>query len=281
MNKFVQFFPFLALGLVTSCVDDHDDPELAPINTSDVKITASVDVQPSNTWFNQTEELTIKVSDVEMKAPKGVVLRDIVLLKDGYRIIEKPFSGETLEYKIPLRNMTGRVNFSLRGSLIQKGCRDAEIIIADNIQRIVFTDVPEFECEGYVVVTVRSRSTTGEEYHKTFEVKSTDHFTIPVSQSELYWTPASGTASTLEVTLAGDAKSWSTNSTLASSPSRIYWGSDYDAKKVISLTIPNTPGALAAKKLQLYVMTTRYGTYEGVTVEKSNMTYVFGLKESE
>jgi len=280
MNRVFQFMLFAMFVLATSCAD-HDDPELAPINTSDVKITASVDIQPTTKWLNPTEEMSIRVSDVNMTAPKGVVLRSISLCENGCAIMDKPFSGEPLEFKIPLSYKKGRVNFSVIGNLIQKNSRDAQIIIEDNIQRIVFTNTPQFECVGSVNITVKSVSTSGEEYTHRFDVKSTDHFTIPVPQTELYWTPTSGTASTLELTLGGGAEAWSPNSTLECSFKDVYLRTGFDNDPVLKVSIPNTPGALDKQKLQLYVMVEYFGTYEEVTVEPSNGTYIFGLVESK
>jgi len=267
------------LCVIMSACADHDDPELDPIDTSKVKITASIDTQPAMPWLNPTEEMTIRVSDVEMLAPKGVVLRSISLCEGGRTILDKPFSGEELEFKIPLTYINGRVNFSVIGNLIQKKSRDAQIIIEDNIQRIVFSQTPEFACEGSVRITVKSISTSGEEYTNSFDVNSIGHSAIPVPQSELYWSPASGTASTLELTLEGGAKAWSTNSTLECSAQRIYWVADNGP--VLKMSIPNSPGALDKQKLQLYVVVERFGVYEGVTVESSDLMYVFGLVESK
>lgn len=265
---------------MTSCLD-HDDPNLAPIDTSKVKISANIVVKPTATWLNQSEEISVSVSDVDMIAPKGVVIRSISLCKDNNPVLEKPYSGAPLDFKYSLDYTRGRVNLSIIATLIQQKARDAQILIEDNIQRVVFTETPKFECEGNVKITVKSTSTAGEECNKTFEVKSIDHFTIPVSAKELYWTPTTGTASTLEVTLAGGAKAWSTNSTLESSIQRVYWGPNLGAKQEIKMTIPNTLGSLKNQNLSLTVQTVESGTWENVTVEPSNMTYVFALTEAE
>lgn len=273
--------------LPTACAD-HDDPQLAPIDTSQMKISANVAVNPTAHWLNQTEEVSISVSDIEMTAPKGVVIRSIALYKDNGPVMEKPYSGEPLDFKYLLQYSRGRVYFSIIANLIKQNARDAQILIKDNIQCVVFSETPQFECEANVDITVKSKSTSGEEYSKTFEVKSTDHFTIPLSAAELYWAPASGTASTLEVTLTGDAKTWSTNSTLESRISKIYWdkpsafpGHEGSSRQEITLTLPNTPGALGTKNLGLVVTTVEYGTWENVTVEPSNMTYGFVLTETD
>lgn len=265
---------------MTSCVD-HDDPQLTPIDTTQVKISADVKVLPNNSWLNPTEEMTITVSNVEMNAPKGVVLRSLSLYKDGYPIMTKPFSGETLEFKLPLSNIIGRLNISVIGNLIQKNCRDAEILIADNIQKIIFTQTPILECEGLLNVTVKSVSTSGEEYNKRFDVKSKDHFTIVIPQSELFWTPTEGTASTMEITFGGGATTWSPNSTLESKVTRINWGSKNPDDPVLKITIPNTPGALNQEKLQLYVTAQYYGVTENITVEPQNLISVFDIVESD
>ncbi len=59
--------------LIQSCAD-HDDPQLSPIDTSQVKINATVNDTPNTTWLNITEELTISVSNIELSASKGVFL---------------------------------------------------------------------------------------------------------------------------------------------------------------------------------------------------------------
>lgn len=138
MNKLsIVIIAFISL-LTVSC-SDHDDPKLAPIDTTKVKITANVSETPTGQWMNVTEEMTIRVSNLEMSAPKGVVLRSVSLIASSgnvrYSIDDKPYSGEPLEFKIPLTNMRGRLNFTLKGNLIQKNSRDAEIIIADNYNR--------------------------------------------------------------------------------------------------------------------------------------------------
>ena len=280
MNRIVQFILIGICCLVTSCAD-HDDPKLAPINTSDVKIRASVDVQPTTKWLNPTEEITIRVSDVSMSAPKGVVLRSISLYENGRMLMDKPFSGETLEFKLPLSYMQGRVNFSIIGNLIQKNYRDAQILIEDNIQRIVFTQTPKLECKAYINVTVKSVSTSGEEFSQWFNVESNEAGVVLIPQDKLYWTPTSGTASTIELTLGGGADTWSSNSTLESKVTRISWGAKYPNDPVLKLSISNTPESLNKEKLSMYVLATYFGTTENITVEPQRLTTLFDIRESK
>lgn len=280
MKRIVQFILIGFCCLITSCAD-HDDPELAPINTSDVKISASVNVHPTAIWLNPTEEMTISVSNVSMSAPKGVVLRSITLEGNGQTIINKPFSGETLEFKVPLSYMQGRVNFSIIGNLIQKNCRDAQILIEDNIQRIVFTQTPKLECQAHINVTVKSVSTSGEEFSQWFDVESNEAGVVLIPQDKLYWTPTSGTASTIELTLGGGADTWSPNSTLESAVTRISWGSNYPNDPVLRLSISNTPGSLDKEKLGMYVLATYYGTTENITVEPQRLTTLFDIREEK
>ena len=47
----------------------------------------------------------------------------------------------------------------------------------------------------------------------------------------------------------------------------------------ISLVANNTPGALDALKLQMYVMTSYYGTWENVTIEPYKLTSIFAVTE--
>ena len=70
-----------------------------------------------------------------------------------------------MSFKVSLDNYItkGRVNFALYGNLIQKDSRDAQIIIADNIQHIVFAEMPEFDCMVTLDINVKGRSSTGEE----------------------------------------------------------------------------------------------------------------------
>lgn len=270
--------------MLTSCLD-HDDPKLAPIDTSQIKVTASVSDRPNSEWMTTTEELTISVQNLEMAAPKGVVLKSVSLVANTglsrHLIDEKPYSGETLEFKVPLSALQGRCNFTLLGNLIKKDCRDAQIIIADNIQKIVFTEEPKFECEGWLYVSVKSKSTSGEEYEHAFEVTSSDHFTIPVPQSELYWTPASGEASTLELTMGCGATVWSPNTSFVGDISSTALGHNSADLPTMKLTIPNSPGSLTAKKLQTYVQTSFHGTWENVTISPTNVLYVFSITEIE
>lgn len=270
----------LIVALLPSCAD-HDDPELAPINTSDVKIQASVAALPITTWMNPTEEMTIRVSNVSMTAPKGVVLRSISLYVNGNSIMDKPFSGETLEFKVPLSNMQGRMNFSLIGNLIQKNCRDAQILIEDNIQRIVFTQTPKLECKANINVTVKSVSTTGEEFSQWFDVESNDAGEVLIPDDKLYWTPKSGTASTIELTLGGGATTWSSNSTLESEVTRISWSTNHSGDPVLRLSIPNVPGSLDKENLGMYVLATYFGTTENITVEPQRLTVLFPIRESK
>lgn len=282
MKKFVLPLTLLVSFFVASCADDHDDPEMSPIDTTAVKITANIKSAPANEWLNPTEEMTVTVSDLEMKAPAGVVLRNVNMMVDGRLWQQKPFSGETLVFKLPLNQVPqGRLNLAIWGDLIQKNCRDAQIIIADNIQRIIFSETPEFDCEATVEISVKSKSTTGEEYNHTFEAKSIDHFTIAVPDSELYWTPQSGTASTLELTMKASAKSFATNSTLESAVSRVYWAGQQTASSTLTLTIANTPGSLNSKNMTVNVDTSRFGTWENVTVTESHLHYFFSLRETE
>lgn len=272
----------MVAGIVASCAD-HDDPQLAPIDTTQVNITATVKDLPNTRWLSVGEEMTINVSNIEMTAPKGVVLRTVSLVANNglstYLIDDKPFSGQPLEFKVPLVGKQGRLNFSLRGNLIKKDSRDAEIIIADNIQKIVFSEIPEFECDGRLSVSVRGTSTTGEEYSRSFEVTSADRFTIAVPQSELYWQPTSGTASTIEVTLSSGATSWSPNTTFDNKITKMAIGHSTAGESTVKMTIPNTPGSLNAEKLQIYVVTSYYGTWENVTIEPYNLTNVFDIVE--
>lgn len=270
--------------LLTACVD-HDDPKLAPIDTSKVKITANVSDRPNSEWMTATEELTISVQNLEMTAPKGVVLKSVSLVANTglsrHLIDEKPYSGETLEFKVPLAALQGRCNFTLLGNLIKKDYRDAQIIIADNIQKIVFSEEPEFECEGWLYVSVKSKSTSGEEYEHSFEVTSSDHFSILVPQSELYWTPASGEATTLELTMGCGATVWSPNTSFVGDITSTALGHSTDDLPTIKLTIPNTPGSLTAQKLQTYIHTSFHGTWENVTIAPTNTLYVFTIAETE
>lgn len=282
MNKVSKLLLFVLLSAVTSCAD-HDDPKLAPIDTTQVKITANVSDSPNSAWMNVTEEMTVRVSDVKMNAPKGVVLRSVTLMASSgyvkYTIDEKPYSGDPLEFKIPLTGMRGRLNFSLIGNLIKKDSRDAEILIADNIQKIVFSESPKFECEGWLYVSVKSKSTEGEEYNQSFEARSVDNFTISVPKEKLYWTPTSGTASTLEISLGTGGTAWSPNTTFDCKITKSAIGSSSGDGSTLKLTIPNSPGALNAQKLQEYIISSYYGTWEGITIEPYNITNVYDIVE--
>ena len=286
MNRFIVFSLLAAAcSALVSCAD-HDDPQLAPIDTSRVKISASVRTTPAYTsWMNVSEELTINVSDIEMTAPKDVVLRSISLIANnglGFGEIDnKPYSGEAMEFKVPLNALHGRVNFSLRGNLIKKNSRDAEVIIADNIQKIVFSETPEFECEGWLYVSVSSTSTSGEEYSRSFEVRSTENLTILIPDSELYWTPAAGTASTIDLTLSGGSTTWSPNTTFENTVTNIAVGTSSSDNQTLKLTLPNIPGSLNSQKLQLYVRTSYFGTWENVSIAPYNLTTVFSIAETE
>lgn len=280
MNKIFKVGMSVACVMLTACAD-HDDPELAPIDTTQVKITSDITVAPSAawSWYERSEELTVKVADVKMTAPKGVVLRSVDLMVNGGHYLSKPYSGESLEFKVPLVNVApGRLNMSVIGNLIQKDARDAEILIADNLQQTVFEVMPDFECKAAIDVTVTGRSTTGEELNRTFKVESNDR-TINVPQEDLYWTPSSGTAGTLDVTMTASAEAWSTNSTLEAVASRVYWSGDVSATKTYKLTLDNTPGSLAAKKCAIMVETTRYGVWEGVNTGETKLIYSFSVTE--
>ncbi len=284
MNKLsIVIIAFISL-LAASC-SDHDDPKLAPIDTTKVKITANVSETPTGSWMNITEEMTIRVSNLEMSAPKGVVLRSVSLIASNgnmrYNIDDKPYSGEPLEFKVPLTNIRGRLNFTLKGNLIQKNSRDAEIIIADNIQKIVFSQQPKFECEGWLYVSVKSKSTTGEEYNQTFEVRSNENLDIPVPADKLYWTPSSGTASEIEISLGSGGTAWSSNTTFDCKITKSAIGHSSGDESTLKLTIPNKPGSLNAQKLQLYVIASYFGAWENVTIDPYNLTNVFSIIEAE
>ena len=280
---------FITLAVIVSTIiqscADHDDPQLSPIDTTQVKITATVKDYPNTSWLNITDELTISVSNIEMSAPKGVVLRSISLIANTgtgrYTVDDKPYSGEPLEFKVPLTILNGRVSFSIRGNLIKKDSRDAEIIIADNIQKIVFSEEPEFKCEGWLYVSVKSKSTSGEIYENSFEVKSTDDLIIPVPQSKLYWTPLEGTASTLEISLGAGGTAWSPNTTFDCKITKSAIGHSTGDDPTLRLTIPNTPRSLDAEKLQEYIVTSYFGTWENISIEPYNLTNVFSIVEAE
>ena len=271
-------------SILSSCAD-HDDPKLSPIDTSQIEISATVKDHPNTPWLNTSEEMTVDVNNVVMSAPKGVVLKSISLVANNgtsrYEVDEKPYSGEPLEFKVPLTGLRGRLNFSLRGNLIKKDSRDAEIIIADNIQKIIFSEAPKFECTAKLFVTVKSTSTTGEEYSNSFEACSADNLTIPVPQTELYWQPTSGTASTLEVSLGSSALAWSPNTTFDSSISKISIGHSSGETATLKITIPNTPGSLNSEKLQMYVIPSFYGTWENITIEPYSIIYPFSIIEEQ
>lgn len=282
MSKLPISFLFALIALLTSCAD-HDDPKLAPIDTTKVKITADISDTPNSAWMDVTEEMTIRISDIKMDAPKGVVLKSITLTASSgyvkYTIDDKPYSGDPLEFKIPLTGMRGRLNFALIGNLIKKDSRDAEILIADNIQRIVFSESPKLESEGWLYVSVKSKSTTGEEYNQSFEVRSNENLTIPVPQEKLYWTPTSGTASTIDVTLGTGGTAWSPNTTFDCKITKSAIGHSSGDDSTLKLTIPNSPGSLNAQKLQEYIRSTYYGTWEDITIEPYNLTNVFDVVE--
>lgn len=284
MKKII--FPFtVAVSLLFAACQDHDSPELAPIDTSKVKITSDVTATPAAMWLNPTQEITVKVSNVDMSAPKGVVLRNINLMVDGAMYIQKPFAGADLEFKLPLNQVPrGRINIAVWGELIQKNSRDAQIIITDNIQRIIFSETPEFACDVTVDIAVKAKSTSGEEYSRSFQVVSTDDSFIPLPASELYWTPQSGTADRLEITMTASAKSYSTNSTLKSDVDRVYWSQVGGGSNVVKISMPNVPGTLNSNSISLPVLvvnTVESGTWENVTVEPARKTYGFLLTESK
>lgn len=280
MNRLTLAIMLIVCVIATSCAD-HDDPELSPIDTSNVKISAKIDASPTSTWLSSTEEMTIRVFDVVMSAPKGVVLRNIVLCNNGQRIIRKPYSGEALEFKVPLNYMNGRANFSVIGDLIQKNCRDAEILIADNIQRIVFTQIPKLDYKAHLNVTVKSVSTTGEEFYQWFDVESNETgVIIQIPEDKLYWTPTSGTASTIELVLGGGAETWSSNSTLESEITGISWNTYKPADPVLKITIPNVPGSLDKLKLRMDVNARFFGSTENITIEPQNLSLSFFVQES-
>lgn len=78
----LAFLLFLCFSIVTSC-SDHDEPQLAPIDTSLVKIDANIKNVPTSQWMIPSEQLSIKVSDVEMTALEGVILQSISLLANN------------------------------------------------------------------------------------------------------------------------------------------------------------------------------------------------------
>lgn len=279
MNKLSKILLLIFLVVATSCAD-HDDPALSPIDTSNVKISAKVDAVPTSSWLSTAEEMTIRISDVEMSAPKGIVLRNINLFNNGQRIISKPYSGEALEFKVPLNYMNGRINFSLIGDLIQKNHRDAEILIVDNIQRIVFNQIPKLDYKAYINVTVRSVSTTGEEFFQRFDVESEDGVIISIPKDKLYWTPISGTASTIELTLGGGADTWSSNSTLESEVTGISWSTSTPDDPVLKTSIPNEAGSLDKLKLSMDVNARFFGNTENITIEPQNLSLSFIIRES-
>ena len=282
-NSYYSLFLIFIFSFMAVSCSERDEPQLAPIDTSTVKIEATIKSAPTSQWLIPTEQLSIKISDVEMTAPQGVILQSISLIaNDGTKIEvidNKPFSGKDLEFRVSLNNLRGRVNFSLKGTLVKKDCRDAEILIADNIERIIFSEMPKFECQGRLIVTVHSQSTTGEEYSNSFEITSSDHFTIPVPQEKLYWQPATGTASTIEISLGSGATAWSPNTTFTSEITKTAIGNSTGDASTAKFTIPNTPGSLDALKLQMYVITSYYGTWENVTIVPYSLTNIFAIKE--
>lgn len=273
---------FIYSFLVASC-SDLEEPQLLPIDTSLVKIEATIKSTPTSQWLIPTEHLSIKVSDIEMTAPRGVILQSISLLaNDGTKteVFDNiHFSGKEMEFRVSLNNIRGCINFQLKGILVMKGCLDGEILIADNIERIIFSEMPEFECQGRLIVTVHSKSTTGEEYSNFFEVTSSDHFTIPVPQEQLYWQPASGTAPTIDITLGSGGSAWSPNTTLIPEIVKIALGYSTGDAPNIKFTIPNTPGSLEALKLQMYIITSYSGTWENVTIVPYSLTNIFAITE--
>ena len=276
------FLIFVYSLLVASC-SDREEPQLAPIDTSLVKIEATIKSTPTSQWLIPTEQLSIKVSDIEMTAPQGVILQSISLIANDGTTAEvvdnKPFSGKDLEFRVFLNNLRGRINFSLKGTLVKKECHDAEMLIADNIECIIFSEIPEFECQGRLIVTVHSQSTTGEEYSNSFEITSSDHFTIPVPQEQLYWQPASGTAPTIDLSLGSGATAWSPNTTFTPEIAKTALGNSTGDAPTAKFTIPNTPGSLDALKLQMYVITSYFGTWENVTIAPYSLTNIFAITE--
>lgn len=281
--NFSSFLLFLTSFIVVSC-SSNDEPQLDPIDTSLVKIESNVKCSPVSQWLVPTQQLSIKVSDIEMSAPNGVVLESISLIaKEGTKtkvIDNKPFSGNELEFKISLNDLQGRVNFSIIGKLIKKDSRDTEFLIADNIERIIFSEMPEFECQARLIVSIHSKSSSGEEYNDFFEVPSSDHFTITVPQNRLYWQPSVGEAKTIDVTLGSGATAWSPNTTFESKITKTAIGNSTGDSPTAKFTIPNIPGSLEALKLQLYVLTTYYGSWEDVTIEPYTLTNIFAIKEN-
>lgn len=283
MNR-LHYIALSALVALTtaSCGSDDDEPKPSLIDTTGVDISATVSVDPSAAWawYTTADQLTVNVSDVDMHAPKGVLLKSVNLLANGTPIAEKPFSGDPLAFKVPLNSVgSGRLNLSVVGTLAEKNSLDAQIIIADNLEQTVFNVMPDFECVGRISISIKARSTSGELLDRTFQVSSTSHFRIDIPQSQLYWTPLEGTAATLDVTMTASADVFSTNSTLAAKATQINWGYDHSSTPELHLTLPNVPGSLAAQDLSILVNTVRYGVWEGINTGETKLMYYFKLQE--
>ncbi len=129
-------------------------------------------------------------------------------------------------------------------------------------------------------MTVKSVSTTGEEYTQWFDIESEDGMLIPIPKDKLYWTPLSGTASTIELTLGGGADTWSSNSTLESEVTGISWATYKPSDPVLKLTIPNEAGSLDNLKLRMDVNARFFGTTDNVKIEPQNLSLSFFVRES-
>lgn len=287
MNKFLLSFLVSAGLFFTGCDSDNDAPELPQepeisqeeIDASKIVISAKIStgIKSGNLWCNPDDEIMLKVADIDFKAPEGVILQSITLLANGDSIANKPYSGKPLEFYVYTKNLEpGNINFSIIGNLIKKDARDAQIIIKDNISKIIFSEVPEFERENTVDVTVKSISSSGEEYNNSFQA-SAYGFDLFIPSSEIYWTPKEGDAKTVQLTLTANFRVSSTNSTLNAKPQSIYWNGE--SSSTINIEIPNTPGSLKKEKLSATLEYTIWGKWENVNI--GNVNFIAGFAVSE
>lgn len=282
MKKLFQNILIGALGFAgfVSC-EDHDSPELSPIDTTEIGITASITLNPSHLWYTTRDEYGIKVGNIDMTAPQGTVIRTVSLLIDGQTVMEKPWSGDMLEFQLPLSSQwKGKHKAAIWCKLIRKNARDADYIIKDNMDLTVFDEIPQFNKDVAVRFTVSGKSATGETYSQEILVPSDHHGQVEIPSSDLYPDNVSSLQVTMEIANVSVAAIHSDQ--LQTTINNSYWNTS--DKNTITLKIPNEAGALenALKEKHLFpIIDARiHGTHEGIAVDVPSLVFPLdGVKE--
>lgn len=204
-SKSLPIVAVMLLAATAACSEDNsvinegpETPAEKPLDPESVLLSASGHF--SNRWCQPGETIEVGAS-IKVTSPAGATVDNVIVMVDG---------KETARYAYP---MPDDASFIVRD--FAHGSHElqlmAEVSYGDETVAapvfapwhfIVFDSKPRYTTAATVDVAVSGKSSTGETYQRDMQLQTTPDGRIPFPKEAFAWTPASGTASTLDVSLS-------------------------------------------------------------------------------